>query len=250
MDFVDISINEDIAIVSLSRPKVNAINEQVTDELHRAFNDLADVTDVRAIILTAKGNFFSFGFDVPEFLSYPKDSFTRFVISFVDLINYIFVYPKPVVAALNGHTIAGGTLIALACDYRLMVSGKAKIALNEITFGSTIFINGIELLKFWVGEKNTESILFSGKMYEPPDALELGLIHEVISNEVLMDESLKRAKDLSIKDLIAYKSMKLELREGLIDRIKHREKESINGFVDIWYSEGTRRKLERIEIRN
>ena len=86
--------------------------------------------EVGAVVLTGQGSFFSFGFDVPGFMSYPKDSFERYVISYSELVKGIFMFPKPVIAALNGHTVAGGCVLAMACDYRVMVSGKAKIALK------------------------------------------------------------------------------------------------------------------------
>jgi enoyl-CoA hydratase/carnithine racemase len=106
---------------------------------------LAADADVKAVVLSGKGNFFSFGLDVPEFLQYAKDDFIRFVTKFADLYTYIFVYPKPVIAALNGHTVAGGCMLATACDYRVMVSGKARISLNEIKFGSSLFPAALNL---------------------------------------------------------------------------------------------------------
>src|ERR1700741_1502 len=148
MKFVHLSTNENIATIILNRPKVNALNEAVVEELSECFQRVANDSNVKAVILTGEGSFFSFGLDVPEFLSYSKDSFIKFIIKFTDLYSYIFTFPKPVVAALNGHTIAGGCMIAIACDYRLMISGKAKISLNELTFGSTVFAGSIEMLKF------------------------------------------------------------------------------------------------------
>jgi len=97
----------------------------------------------------------------------------------------MFIYPKPIIAALNGHTIAGGCMLALACDFRLMVPGKAKISLNEIGFGSSVFAGATEMLRFWVGSAMATEVLYSGAMYPANEAFRLGLVQEVISEENL-----------------------------------------------------------------
>jgi enoyl-CoA hydratase/carnithine racemase len=158
MEFVLVSKDDGIATVTLSRRKVNALNEAVIEELNACLKELEGAADVRGVILTGRGKFFSFGFDIPEFLSLPKESFARYLTKFTDLYRYMFLYPKPLVAALNGHTIAGGCMLATACDYRLMISGKARISLNEITFGSSVFAGSVELLRYWTGDKNAQTI--------------------------------------------------------------------------------------------
>ncbi len=113
MDFVHFSTNGGIAEVRLKRGKVNALNEQVVEEIHGCFQRLAADPDIGAVIFIGDGPFFSFGFDIPEFLSYSKESFSRFLNRFTNLYTYLFTYPKPLVAALNGHAIAGGCMLAL-----------------------------------------------------------------------------------------------------------------------------------------
>lgn len=248
MNFIHLSINENIATIVLNRPKVNALNEAVVEELRECFQRVADDSNVRAVILTGEGSFFSFGLDVPEFLSYSKDSFIKFLTKFTDLYSYIFTFPKPVVAALNGHTIAGGCMIAIGCDYRLMVSGKGRISLNELTFGSTVFAGSVEMLKFLIGGRNAESVLYTGAMYSAEEAKELGLIHEVVSKENLRDSAQRVAGDFAKKDNRAFQSVKMLLRRQAWEEMKRREKDSIIEFADIWYSENTWKNLEKIKI--
>ena len=94
MEFVETSIDQHVAKVVPSRGKANAINEALADELRCCFEELAADADVKAVVLSGKGNFFSFGLDVPEFLQYAKDDFIRFVTKFADLYTYIFVLPE------------------------------------------------------------------------------------------------------------------------------------------------------------
>lgn len=250
MNFIHLSIVENIATIVVNRPKVNALNEAVVEELRECFQNVADDSSVKSVILTGEGNFFSFGLDVPEFLGYSKDSFIKFLTKFTDLYGYIFTFPKPVVAALTGHTIAGGCMIAIACDYRLMVSGKAKISLNELTFGSTVFAGSIEMLKHLIGGRNAESALYTGAMYSAEEAKELGLLHEVVSKENLREATQRIAKDFAKKDSYAFKSVKTLLRKQAGEEMKRKERDSILEFADIWYSEGTWKNLRNIKIRD
>lgn len=248
MRFVIISKQDTIATVTLSRGKVNALNESVVEELNSTLANLENDQSIKAIILTGQGKFFSFGFDIPEFLNYSKQEFSRYLTKFTALYTYMFLHPKPIVAALNGHTIAGGCMLALACDYRVMVSEKAKISLNEIEFGSSVFAGSVEMLRFWVGNRNATTVLYSGTMYNAEEAKELGLVDAVITESDLMSEARAAAAELGDKARPAFRSIKALLRKSLAAEMQTREKESIREFVDIWYSESTWENLNKIKI--
>ncbi|MGH7849530.1 MAG: enoyl-CoA hydratase/isomerase family protein, partial [Thermodesulfobacteriota bacterium] len=219
-------------------------------ELRDVFLELARDTGIRAVILTGKGSFFSFGFDIPGFMDYPKEAFHRFIMSFSDLVQRIFVFPKPVIAALNGHTVAGGCVLAIACDRRVMVTGKAKIALNELTLGASVFTSIAEILKFTVGPRKAQLLLYTGKMNSAEEALTLGLVDKVVSEEDINDAAVSAARELAGWDVFAFGSVKRLLRKDALDRIENHEKGSVSDFVDIWYSENTWEKLKKIEIRS
>ncbi len=233
MEFTRVSTGEGVAEVTFSRGKVNALNEPAVEELADCFQKLAADPEAKAIIFTGQGKFFSFGFDIPEFLSYSKESFTRYLTKLTGLYTYLFTYPKPLVAALNGHTIAGGCMLALACDYRVMVAGKAKISLNEITFGSSLFAGSLRMLRFVVGEKNAQSIAYSGAMYTAEEAQQLGLVDQVASEEKLMDHAREAARRFAAKDSAAFRSIKRMLRRSAAEDMKRCEESSVREFVDI-----------------
>ena len=248
MSFMHVSKDVEIATVTLSRGKVNALNEPMVEEITKSFEDLAIDNEVRSIIFTGSGKFFSFGFDVPEFLSYPKNDFIKYLEKFTNLYTYVFHFPKPIVAALNGHTIAGGCMLATACDYRLMVTGKAKISLNEITFGSPVLAGSVEMLRYCVGSRNAQSILYSGAMYSAEEAIQLGLVDQVSSEDALTEDARKVAQELAQKDSSAFRCTKHLLRKPAVEEMIKREKDAILEFVDIWYSEQTWENLKAIKI--
>jgi Delta3-Delta2-enoyl-CoA isomerase len=248
MEFIELQRSNGIATLMLRRGKVNALNNTVVDQLRGMLKALEGDPEVKSIVLTGAGKFFSFGFDIPEFLSFTREQFTAYLTSFIDLYTYVFLYPKPVVAALNGHTIAGGCMLALACDYRVMVGGKAKIALNEIGFGSSVFAGSTEMLRFWVGGANATAILFSGAMYPADEAKRMGLVQEVANDGELMDMARKVASDFASKHPPAFAGIKSLLRKSIVEELKNRERDSIKEFVDIWYSEATWANLQNIKI--
>lgn len=249
MEFVLSQESSGIATLYLNRGKVNAINGAAVDELRAHLKRLESDPEVRSLILTGFGKFFSFGFDIPEFLSLRKEQFVGFLENFTDLYTYLFLYPKPVIAALNGHAIAGGCMLALACDYRVMVIGKPRISLNEIGFGSSVFAGSTEMLRFWVGSGNATNILYSGAMYTAEEAKSLGLVNDAATEEDHMVVARKAASDLASKHSPAFASIKSLLRKPIADEMLRRESGSIREFAAIWYSEVTWANLKNIKIR-
>ncbi len=249
MEFVRISFEGGIALIELARGKVNAISEAFTEELHLRLEEIEKDSGVRTVILTGSGKFFSFGLDIPEFLNYPKESFQKFVGKFADLYTYLFNYPKPVIAALNGHTVAGGFMLATACDYRIMVSGSSRISLNEITFGSSLFPGSAVMLAYCVGNRNAEKIALSGKMYSAEEALTIGLVDQVTDEDKLAIKAQETAQDFVKLEGPAFRSIKNLMRGPVAEEMRRQDKLYRDEMIDIWYSEDTWRRLQNIKIR-
>ncbi len=244
MEYISRTSHDGVATVVIRRGKVNAFNDTVIEEMSRTFGELASDPTIRSIILTGTGKFFSFGFDIPQFLGYDKEQFTRYLTNFTGLYREIFLHPKPVVAALNGHTIAGACMIATSCDYRVMVTGKARISLNEINFGSSVFAGSVEMLKLLVGHRNAERVLSSGAMYSAEEALRMGLVDQVVPEADLEKEADRVARDYATRDPDAFRSIKGLLRRAVAEKMANAEKDSIEEFVRIWYSEKTWARLQ------
>lgn len=139
-------------------------------------------------------------------------------------------------------------MIATSCDYRIMATGKARISLNEITFGSSVFAGSVEMLKACVGGRNAESVLYSGSMYSAEEALILGLVHQVSSEENLLSDAKRVAEKFANNGGRAFQSIKHLLRRSIAKEINKKERASVLEFVDIWYSPETREQIERIKI--
>ena len=248
MKFVDTNKAGGIATLTLNRGKVNPLNGEVVDELLSSLKSIEGDDSVNAVILTGHGKFFSFGFDVPELLTYSKKTFSDFISRFTDLYSYMFLYPKPVIAAINGHAIAGGCMLAITCDHRIMVSEKAKISLNEIDLGVPVFSAITEILRFCVGSQNAAEILYSGALYAAEGAHALGLVNEIVTPADLMNTAAKSASEFGRKPGPAFSGIKSLLRRPVLDGISQKENESIQTFIDTWHSETARAILSKVEI--
>ena len=249
MSHAAVTRSEELAIVTLTRGKVNAFDHPLVRELTDRLDALERDATVRGIVLTGRGKFFSFGFDIPQFLSFTKDEFITYLTDFTGLYTRVWTCPKPVVAALNGHTIAGACMLATACDYRVMARGKGRISLNEISFGATVFAGCVEMLQACVGHRRAETILYSGAMYGADEALQLGLVDAVTEPDDLLATAERRARELAGQDPVAFRSIKRMVRGTVAERMRAREPAAVREFADIWYSPETWERLKKIEIR-
>lgn len=250
MPYVLLNRRENIASLTLARGKVNALNPELLKELREHLEHLAGDPDIRAVILTGQGKFFSFGFDIPEFLSRPREVFVDFLKQFTSLYAYLYLFPKPVIAALNGHAVAGGCMLATACDYRLMVTGKARISLNEVSFGAAVFAGSIALLRNCVGDRNAEKMLLTGAMFSAEEALEMSLVDRLTTEENLAEDALETARYYAANYGAAYNKVKMLMREKDRPQFGEPERKSIEDFLKIWYSDETMKNLVQIKIRD
>jgi enoyl-CoA hydratase/carnithine racemase len=132
MNHIRTETSENLLIVAMARGKANALNAAMVEELNVAVKEAAHNTDIRGVVLASdRPKFFSGGFDVMEVFNYERETMTEFFGQFIDLYEGLVNLPKPVVAAISGHAFAGGAVLALACDVRVMAEGPFGFALNE-----------------------------------------------------------------------------------------------------------------------
>ncbi len=172
-------INHDhITEINLARPPVNALNLELLRTLHKAINDSVD-QGTRGIVLSGAPGLFSAGVDVPELLQGDRAAVREYWQAFFALCGTLAQAPIPIVAAVTGHSPAGGAVLALFCDYRVMAEGPFRIGLNEVQVG-LIVPEAIQLaLRRVVGTYRAERLLVSGAMIDANEALACGLVDEL-----------------------------------------------------------------------
>ncbi|MEJ8568880.1 enoyl-CoA hydratase/isomerase family protein [Elongatibacter sediminis] len=228
--------------IRLDRPPVNAMNPELvtllTDKLAKA-GDQAD-----AVVISGRPGLFSAGLDITALLHENREGITRFWGSFLHLLRTIAEMPVPTVFALTGHAPAGGIVISLFGDYRIMASGDFKTGLNEVQVGlvvSSVIKNALVRL---VGPHPAENILVPGRLLSPDQALDIGLIDEIESDpEATVDRAIAWCENLLALPRQPMLLTRAMFRRDLIGFFDESNEFSVETFTDIWFSETTQNTL-------
>ena len=212
-DKVLVKIENEIGIITVNRPEVrNACDKETWGLLKDAFETLDQTPEVKVILITGAGDkAFIAGAD----LNYLK---TRSVLETLDSQNSAIAraiekVSKPTIAVINGYALGGGCEIALSCDIRI-ASENAKIGQTEINVGIIPGAGGTQRLRNIVGQGKAMEMILTGEPVSAADALQIGLINKVTSQETLMDEALSMAKKIASKSPIAVKLAKRTVQNG------------------------------------
>jgi enoyl-CoA hydratase/carnithine racemase len=228
--------------VTMARPKANALNETMVEELNAAVDAAASDESVRGVVLaSSRENFFSGGFDVKEVFEYDRERMTEFFGRFIDLYEGMLGLPKPVVAAVSGHAFAGGAVLALASDARVMAEGKFGFALNEINLGIALPPGIIRMTVSAVGIARARELLLEGKTVAPAEALEAGLASELASAESVLERACMRARELCAKPPLTYGAVKRGFNKVTATLAAESDRQALDQFIDHWFSEESKR---------
>jgi enoyl-CoA hydratase/carnithine racemase len=185
--------NEHVALVTMNTNKANAQNPTFFGDLHRAFDRLeAEFSDC-AVVLTGAGRVFSAGLDFDYHFPLFARRSSKEVDAWFEIYRAtnlrIFTYPRPTVAAINGHTYAGGLITALDCDMRIAAEGDLQFALNEVPIGIPMPAVYCEIIKYAIGTLWATEITLFGRIYDLAAAQRMGVVNRVVPPERLIDEA-------------------------------------------------------------
>lgn len=227
-----------LLILTLARGKANALNRALLEELYMALTDAAADDSVRGLVL-ASGcpRFFSAGFDAYEVFRYDEPGMRDFFGRFIDVYETLYRFPKPVVAALSGHTFAGGAILAIACDFRIMAEGDFGFALNEINLGLALSSTIRGMLLSAVGVAGAREILLLGDPISPARALQMGLVRELAPPDDVRARAAACARSLAEKPPNAFREIKRSLCGASGGEAAQSDRATIGQFLDMWFSE-------------
>jgi len=246
METIQLTINEKVAIITLDRGRSNPINHQMVKELTNCIKDLEGNNQVGGVILTGKQGFFSSGVDLMEVYAYDQQQSRDFWADFFALQAALIAFKKPMVAAISGHSPAGGCVLAVCCDYRLMAEGEYIIGLNEIPVGIIVPEGIFKVYAFWIGKQKAYQYLLEGKLVKVNEALQIGLIDEVCLAEILMTQAEKKLKTYMQLNPATWSQSKLNLRQELISDSYTDQSATLDQMMAQWWAPETRATLEMI----
>ncbi len=238
-----------VQVLSLSAGRVNALDVELLEELTLALSDLAR-SGAGALVVTGAGRVFSAGVDLNRVVQGGADYTGRLIPALSAAFQALFGYPGPTVAAVNGAAIAGGCVLACACDRRL-IGPDAQIGASEVRVGVPFPVAALEVMRHACGER-AEEVLLGGRTYRGADAVAAGLAHRVVADD-LIEAAVAEAADLAGIAADAYRHTKSQLRAPAMRRI--RDGGEIDGEVSrIWGADETQRRLaayvERLRRRD
>jgi len=207
-------LSDGILTLRLVHGKVSALDLELCDALRAEFENAGESADVRAIVITGSGSTFSAGVDLRRLVDGGKEYVLDFVEALDDMLRAIFLFPKPAIAAINGHAIAGGAIIAFACDYRLMSAGR--IGVPEALVGVPFPPLALEVVRFAVPRQHLQPLLYLARTVEVAEAKEMGIIDEVMPAETLLARAQEIARKMAEITPAAFRLTKRQVREPFL----------------------------------
>lgn len=245
MSLVTLETRDEIAILTLDRPKANAFSPELVAELSAA---LTAQEEARGIVLaSALPGIFSAGWDLPLLVDADRKAMEGFVGDYCDLVRQIFTLGPPVVAALPGHAIAGGLIVAMAADERIAVQGKAKFGLSEVVLGVSVPQCLMEPFRHVIGARHMERLAATGENVGVEPALALGLLDRAVAAEELLDRAVERARFLAGLSGAAYAAIKRRSRAAAVARFD--QARDHDPFLDFWFSDDARLRVRDMVAR-
>ena len=231
---ISVEEREGVAVVRLDDGKVNALDLEMLRAITATMSRLVDAP---AVVLTGARTVFSAGVDLRRIVEGGPAYVREFLPALSQAFLAVFDHPRPVVAAVNGHALAGGCVLAAACDVRLMSAGT--IGLTELLVGVPFPVTPLEIMRFAVGPA-VAGLALTGRTMGPDDARRIGLVDAVVEPDGLLPEAVRRAGALSRTPAAAYALTKEHLHRFTRHQIEELRPVEDHRATAVWESEQTR----------
>jgi enoyl-CoA hydratase/carnithine racemase len=245
MKWIEAFTEDRVRILKLNHGVPNAINFELLGELHVSLEEIKNDPGIGALVLTsANEKFFCIGFDIPELYTQDVSAFEKFFHFFNEVCIQLYTLPKPTLAALTGHAIAGGFILASCCDYRYMASGKKFCALTEINLGVPVPYFSDLVLRQLVGDRRATEIMYTGALVTSEEAFRIGFVDALFEPGQLMKEALTKAGTLGALPSPAFQAIKHNRTSEIAQKGRDYLDTDVRNFLTFWYSPDARKRLE------
>jgi enoyl-CoA hydratase len=221
----------------------NALDETLIGAIEGELAKLESAGTPPLVLASSHPGIFCPGLDLRKVDGLPRQAMRSFMVRFNALLRRVVSYPAPTVAALAGHAIAGGCLIALACDRRVMASWGARLGLSEINLGIPVPAGAIRMLVALYPTRTVEQLVLEGDGLPGERALAVGLVERLAEPEVVLAEAVQLASHLASRPAGAFAAAKAFLRHGLVQAMEERDAAEGERFLDLWYDPTTQDRI-------
>jgi len=235
----------EIAILRMDDGKANAIQDAFLARLNRA---LDEARGAPAIVLTGARKIFSAGLDLPALSSYTREAMAALMRDFHATMLRVFLWPAPVVCAVNGHAYAGGCVLAMQADRRIMADGDARLGINEVRLGLPLPAIVVETFRSQLAPPALAAAALEGTLFSPAEAADAGLVDELAPATRLEDRAIETASGLA-EGGAAFGAIKSMLRRPTAEALERGSDEDARRWLDGWFSENGRRRIAEAVAR-
>lgn len=222
-----------VSILRMRHGRANALDVELCLAL-RDYFQVAGTSPARSVVLTGEGGIFSAGVDLRRVLEGESAYVRQLLPALHEMCDALFSFPHPLVAALNGHAVAGGCILACTADHRIMTTGPGRIGVPELTVGVPFPPAPLEIMRFVLPSEHLSRVMIGGTTHEPEEAREFGLVDEVAAPEDLMGRALAAAQRLAAIHPATFSLTKLQLRAPAIEQMRAAQGKIQQLVEEIW----------------
>lgn len=246
-DLYRLDWRDGVAEIRLTCGKANALNLRSLAAITAAF-EAARAGQARGVVLTGYDRFFSAGLDLVTLYELDRPGMDAFMREFDRVMLEVFTFPRPVVAAVGGHAVAGGAILALACDARVAGATGIRVGLNEVRLGVPFPASALEIVRHTVPVASVETALYGGELHAPAEARALGLLTEVSPGDVV-EAAVAACRPWAAQPAGAFATIKASLRAPALERARRSLDALRRAFVDAWFSPEARARIGEARAR-
>lgn len=235
---IDIKTEAGIAVMTLVHGKANTLDIEFCEALAARFDELRG-SDAKAVVVTGQGTIFSAGVDLKRLSEGGADYVRKFLPALDKLYEAAFHHPKPVVAAINGHAIAGGCVLACCADRRIMANGGGRIGVTELLVGVPFPALAFEIVRWAVPPRYLPEFTLGGGTYASAAALQRGWVDEIVEPSALMARALDVARKLAELSPPAFSQTKMQIRQTASERVAQSRQATDKDVTEIWAAADT-----------
>jgi len=238
-----------VEVLRLQHGKVNALDTELLQALDDHLVALEE-EPWRAVVMTGEGRAFSAGLDLPRVVEGGAEYVTSLLEVLTRLLLRLIRFPRPTVAAINGHAIAGGCILPCACDSRLMAAGSGRIGVTELLVGVPFPTAVLEPLREVVDPRYLRRLVYESSLLSAEEALDAGLVDEVLPLENLIPRSLELAERLARIRPPVFTMTKRQLTAPLLERIERLTALHESDAENLWFGDEALDTIRRFVAEN
>ena len=240
---IEVTERQGVAVLRIAHGKANALDLELCRDLTAQLGTIR-TSSAGAVVIIGTGKIFSAGVDLVRLLREGDDYLRAFMPALSAMFETIFFYPRPVVAAVNGHAIAGGCVLACAADRRVMARDCGRIGVTELIVGLPFPTTVMEILRATIAPQHLQELVYTGATLSPEDARVPGLIDQVVAAEELLDRALAMAEALASIPAPAFELTKRQIRQPVWERLQATRPRFDPGIDAIWSNAETREAVK------